>query len=174
MFVCNRAGLRARLLRFMACLLFAVALTACHSSRSARPTPIAPSVEGAFFAITTGDVDRLTAWYSENLGFRVDFANRAADGGPKSALLSREGALLELMQFPAGKSRKAWGLPEEAHLVHGILKLGFKVADIDRVYARAKALGLDEFFPLVKPRDNPLRTFGLKDPDGNIVQFFGK
>jgi hypothetical protein len=47
------------------------------------------------------------------------------------------------------------------------------VKDLDALYSRAQARQLNVFFPPVQPPDVPMRTFGLKDPDGNIVQFFG-
>lgn len=48
------------------------------------------------------------------------------------------------------------------------------VADIDALYKHAKENHLRIFFDLVQARDVPLRTFGLYDPDNNIVQIFGK
>ena len=65
-------------------------------------------------------------------------------------------------------------IPAKPESVHGILKIGFEVADLDGLYSRARERHLDVFFEPTQPAGNPLRTFALKDPDGNIVQFFGK
>lgn len=133
-----------------------------------------PDIQSAFFALSVSNIDILTTWYSENLGFCVDQQGEVANGGPKFAILSRDDALLELLQFPTAKSREASGLTEETHQVHGILKIGFVVTDLDALFSTAQKRELNIFFPIVNPPNVPLRTFGLKDPDSNIVQFFGK
>jgi catechol-2,3-dioxygenase len=130
-------------------------------------------VTGAFAALSVHDLDRVATWYGQHLGFQVQVRSQPANG-PKGAILTRQGARLELLEFSTAKSREAWGLPAEAHQVHGILKLGFEVSDIDALFANAQAKRLEVFFPLVTPPNSPLRTFGLLDPEGNIVQFFGK
>jgi hypothetical protein len=53
------------------------------------------------------------------------------------------------------------------------MKIGFEVDDIDALYRQARDKKL-RIFDLVQAPDLPLRTFGLCDPDGNIVQIFGK
>jgi hypothetical protein len=131
-----------------------------------------PELKKAFFALLTGDVDRLSAWYCVNLGFRISQSNTLPGGG-KGTILSRPGAMLEVLQLPAAKPQTAWGLPGEPGSVHGILKIGFEVNDLDLMYSQACQRQLNVFFAPVQPPGNPLRTFGLKDPDGNIVQFFG-
>ena len=132
-----------------------------------------PMVHGAFFALSTGDFDRLISWYRDNLGFTVD-SSRTTPAGLRGALLSRQGALLEVLQLPAAKSRKDWGIPDKPESIHGILKIGFEVADLDKLFSTVKDRHLNVFFEPTKPENNPLRTFAVKDPDGNIVQFFGK
>lgn len=133
-----------------------------------------PETRASFFALSVSDVDLLANWYCKNLGFRIDQRGEIANGGPKYALLSSDSALLELLQFPTAKSRAASGLSEETHQVHGIFKIGFVVPDIETLFSTAESRRLNIFFSLVKPPNNPLRTFGLKDPDDNIVQFFGQ
>jgi hypothetical protein len=123
-------------------------------------------VKNAFFALSTGDFDRLVGWYRDNLGFSVN--------GERTMPSGVRGALLEVLLLPAAKSRSAWGIPDQPESVHDILKIGFEVADLDRLYANAVKRRLDVFFEPTKPKDNPLRTFAVKDPDGNIVQFFGR
>ena len=145
-------------------------LIACSSSSRPGATP---QVRGAFFAISTGDRERLVAWYCDNLGFKVDSTGTGSTG-VKSALLSRRGAILEILQLPTAKSRAAWGMPDAPESVHGILKIGFEVDDLNSLYEAAVRRRVAIFFAPVRPSDNRLRTFGVKDPDGNIVQFFGK
>lgn len=155
--------------------LLAGSLAACASSGSKRAdaTAAGPALRGSFFALSVADVDRIASWYVDNLGFTVDRRGQAPNAPVKFAMLSRDGAVLEVLQLASAKSRADWGLPAEAREVHGILKLGFIVGDVDALFAHAQARQLDVFFPLVDAKDVPMRTFGLKDPEGNIVQFFG-
>lgn len=148
----------------------AVQQSGAADSRSDRPPP---AVTGAFFALSTGNFDGLVAWYRDNLGFTVDHTV-ALTSGLKGALLSRPGALIEIAQLPSARSRKAVGVPDDIGAVHGIMKIGLQVSDLDALYAIARDRRLDISFAPTQPPGNPLRTFAVKDPDGNTVQFFGK
>ncbi len=158
---------------FTACLILALALAGCASNGN-HPAGSAAEIERAFFALSVSDLDRVAAWYVEYLGFVVELRREGDGAVPAGMILSRDGALLELLEFSDAQSRAEWKLPEEAGLVHGILKIGFEVRDIDPLYALAQRRGLQVFFPLVRPEGSRRRTFGLVDPDGNIVQFFGE
>ena len=133
-----------------------------------------PDLRGTFFALSVADLDHIASWYSENLGFDIDKQGQAPNAPVKFAMLSRDGAVLEVLQLASAKSRADWGLPAEARDVHGILKLGFIVRDVDALFALARERKLEIFFPLVDAKDVPMRTFALKDPEGNIVQLFGR
>ena len=160
---------------FLACLLFSFGVMAASDDTATNaPAPGAMAVKRAFFALSVADVARTAAWYVENLGFRVDKTGRIEKSGIDFALVSRPDTLVEIVGFASAKSRAALGLaPDKPHEVHGIMKIGFEVADIDALYKRAKDKRL-RIFDLVEARDVRLRTFGLYDPDNNIVQIFGK
>jgi predicted enzyme related to lactoylglutathione lyase len=161
---------------FIACLLFSLRPPMFSAEKpEIGAKDVTPSVVGAVFALSVADVERTASWYCENLGFHVNKKGQIADSGMEFALLSRPGALLEIIKFKAAKTRAAWGLAKtEVHEVHGIFKIGFEVTDIDALFNHAKERGLQIFFPIVQARDIPLRTFGLTDPEGNIIQIFGK
>lgn len=164
--------LRANHPELAACLLACCLTASC--TQSPRPRPVSPTITAAFFALSVSNLDTVEAWYVENLGFERELRSSPKGGGPRGEILVREGARLELLEFATSKPRAAWGLPPEAEQVQGILKIGFEVSDIDALFATAQKRHLDVFFPLVTPPGSSLRTFGLRDPDGNIVQFFGK
>jgi catechol 2,3-dioxygenase-like lactoylglutathione lyase family enzyme len=138
------------------------------------PAAGAMAVKRSFFALSVADVARTTAWYVDHLGFRVDKTGRIESSGMEFALISRPDTLIEIVRFATAKSRAAAGLDaDKVHELHGIMKIGFEVADIDALYRQAKDKKL-RIFELVQAPDLPLRTFGLYDPDNNIVQIFGK
>ena len=159
----------------LACLSLSFAATAGPAGAAAGDAAGSKmAVKRAFFALSVADVAKTAAWYVENLGFRVDKTGRIEKSGIDFALVSRPDTLVEIVGFASAKSRAALGLaPDKPHEVHGIMKIGFEVADIDSLYKRAKDKRL-RIFDLVEARDVRLRTFGLYDPDNNIVQIFGK
>lgn len=127
-----------------------------------------PETNGAFYAISVQNIDQSIAWYTKHLGFKLQ-----AKGGNdvrKGALLTRPGAVLELGEFMNAVARD----PDvESHEVYGIFKLGFTTAHLDDTYTFIEEAGVEVFFPIVTASDGN-RTFGVKDMDGNIIQFFGK
>ena len=59
----------------------------------------------------------------------------------------------------------------ESHEVYGIFKLGFTTADLDAAFGYLEERGVEIFFPIVRTSDGN-RTFGIRDMEGNIIQFF--
>lgn len=125
-----------------------------------------PETNGAFYALSVQDLDTSVAWYTDHLGFTLQ--SRGENTTRKGALLSRPGTVLEIAEF-AGAEHRPTGV--ESHEVIGIFKLGFTTEHIDDAFAWLSQDGVEVFFPVVTTPDGK-RTFGVKDPDGNIVQFF--
>ena len=61
----------------------------------------------------------------------------------------------------------------QSHQLIGIFKLGFIVENIDAAFVHMEQSGADVFFPPVTASDGRT-TFGIKDPEGNIIQFFSQ
>ena len=127
--------------------------------------------DAAFFAISVSNIEGSIAWYEEHLGFTV--TSRGSNEQRKGALLSRPGAILEIAEFDDTISLDQLRAGMESHDVFGIFKLGFTASDLDAEFQRLQAVGADIFFPIVETSDGN-RTFGVRDVDGNIVQFFGR
>ena len=129
--------------------------------------PEAP--DGAFHAISVSNMDQSIAWYIEKLGFELGF--RGGNDAREGALLSRNGALLEVARFNGAVALSDLDSARESHEVVGVFKLGFVTSDLDGTYAALQEKGVDVLFGIVDASDGR-RTFGVTDPDGNIVQFF--
>ena len=127
-----------------------------------------PPTTGAFHAISVQNLDAATAWYRNFLNFEV--VSTGENATRRGALLNRSGTLLELAQFTDAKARNA---SVEAHQRFGIFKLGFTTSDLDTTFQTLSDAGADIFFPIVDVSGGN-RTFGIKDPEGNIIQFFGQ
>ena len=62
---------------------------------------------------------------------------------------------------------------KRAYEVHGLFKAGFHVADLDAVYKRVKERAIPVAYDLIPAKDVDLRSFTIRDPEGNLIQFFG-
>jgi hypothetical protein len=161
--------------RVAAMLMIATSIMTLQVKASGDASKDSLLIGRAFFALSVGDVDKMALWYCDNLGFHVDRKDDGSGVAKQFAILSRPGALIEMVHFTSAKSRTGWGLSNvDTHEIHGIFKLGFDISNLDGMFARAQKAGLEIFFPIVQARDVPRRTFGLKDPEGNIIQFFGQ
>jgi len=74
---------------------------------------------------------------------------------------------------PEPETEAAPGSPE-AHQIHGFFKSGFVVQDLDEIYERLKVRKVTLAYDLGQPPGGPYRSFGVRDPEGNLLQFFGR
>jgi catechol-2,3-dioxygenase len=122
---------------------------------------------GAFAALRVSDARAMSKWYADMLGFRlVTF-----DEGRKSALLERHGSVLELIQRSDGE---AGANPAQDTKTPGIIKIGFVVDDFDRLQAWLAARKLPVLGRVIVSDVDRLRTLAISDPEGNMIQFFGR
>lgn len=142
-----------------------IALAFCFISPHAKGAAL-PETNGAFYAISVQDIDKAITWYTKHLGFKL--ASQGGNDVRKGALLTRSGAVLELGEFVGATARD----PNIAsHEVYGIFKLGFTTTRLDETFEFLEQSGVEVFFPIVTTPDGN-RTFGVKDQEGNILQFF--
>lgn len=161
------------MLQRVAATIWGVLCLAGCSVTVVAPDALLPETpeNGAFFALSAADADGLADWYEAQLGFerRASHANAERE----AILLRRPGVLLEIAGFNEARARDSLSPALESYLVHGIFKIGFIVADLDASFANAESAAMDIFFPVVKA-DDDWRSFAIRDPEGNIVQFFGR
>jgi len=160
-------------------LLTLLPLVGCSST-----TRTAPAVEaadafgaapGAFLALSVADMDRVLPFYRDTLGFKVFSEGTAPHRPIRFALLQHGTALIELLQFPDAKPLKE-AAPDTPypHQIHGFFKGGFVVADIDSLYRKMQSMNVERSYELGKSAGGPYRTFGIRDPEGNLLQIFGR
>jgi hypothetical protein len=61
----------------------------------------------------------------------------------------------------------------DADQVHGLFKVGIHVRDVDALHARLRSRGVPIAFVLDRTKDFALRSFAVRDAEGNLLQFFG-
>ncbi len=130
---------------------------------------------GPFVALSVANLERIVAWYCDTLGFSVYSRGTFPNNKMQFALLRHGNALIELLQSPHAKPRgQVAPNTTDSYQIHGFFKSGFIVQDIDASYRHVQALGLSLEYKLVQPPNGPYRSFGLRDPEGNLLQFFGR
>ena len=150
--------------------LLAILLTCLTLNSQAQKNSL-PETDGAFFAISVKDLDESVNWYTKHLGFTV--VSKGGNDQRKGALLTRPGTVLEIGEFSSAIQRNELRTDLESHEIHGIFKIGFTTKDIDAMFEQLKDSDVEIFFQIVDASDGN-RTFGIKDLEGNIIQFFGK
>ncbi len=131
-------------------------------------------------SITTGDIDRLTRFYRDLLGFEIvlqtswDGGNPVADAiyaldntSVKMVMLKTANAYLELFQFdkPVGTP----GDPNRPICDQGHTHICLNVSDIHAEHARLSAAGMRFHCPPQRSPGIGHATYG-RDPDGNILE----
>jgi catechol 2,3-dioxygenase-like lactoylglutathione lyase family enzyme len=135
-------------------------------------------------ALSTPDLDRLAAFYREQLGFELAFdfswdegnaAFRRTHAAPETrgrvVLLERGASRLELFQYEKPAPRPA-GAPR-AQADHGLCHLAFEVKEIEAEYARLRRAGVT-FLSEPVAQSYVKMCYG-RDPDGNLfelIEFF--
>lgn len=115
----------------------------------------------------------MAEWYRTNLGFRTLSERDIAEQKVVAILLERDQSIIELIQrddsspAPVGASGK-----RSAVQVQGIFKVGLAVTDLQGLHDQLEAAGVAFDYHIVQPDGLGRRTFAVRDPEGNIVQFF--
>jgi catechol 2,3-dioxygenase-like lactoylglutathione lyase family enzyme len=113
--------------------------------------------------LVTENVPALTEFYTKVLGVE-------AEGDDVHAEFKTEGAGISIfsvegMESMAPRSMRGAG--------YGSIPIMFRVDDVDAEYERLRTLGV-EFVMLPTSHPWGSRSFWFRDPDGNIVDFYGR
>jgi catechol 2,3-dioxygenase-like lactoylglutathione lyase family enzyme len=158
------------------CAVLGIAATTLSfaAPRSEKIPEVMKNVSGSLVALSTPDVVAAARWYEETLGFHPVKSGQMGKG-LRFALLRSDDNILELIQNPEARplSKAVPGIKDPFE-IHGIFKLGFTVRNFEGVFADLKRKGVKIDFEITPLNDLGLRAFGIRDLDGNLIQFFGK
>lgn len=157
-----------------------LSLTSCQVKSSG----VAPATERipeaiqtkAFYALSVKDIGVMETWYTDmfDMSVRVT-AKRPPPDGPV-VILENDEFIIEMMERtdssdPLGYSEGY----KEAYRIIGIYKIGFTTVDIETLADSLKSKGADFNHDIVSTGEPlSLRTFAIRDAEGNTVQIFGK
>src|SRR5919199_2913193 len=132
----------------------AMAQTKTKPSPTSSPDTIIAQSTGAFFALSVADINIVSRWYQEKLGFKVLSQGEAPNKIAKFAILEGDGNLIELIQHREAKPLSVVA-PEikSAYQVHGIFKIGMVVKNLDGVYQELKKRGVSIAYDLMPAKD---------------------
>ena len=130
-------------------------------------------------AISTANIERLTTFYKEQLGFEevfklnwevgdetLDNITGLKDSSARIAMLKCGNACVEFFEYQTPEPK-----PSEADRPvcdHGITHVCLQVTDIDKEYERLKSAGMT-FHCAPQAVGDLMATYG-RDPDGNVVE----
>jgi catechol 2,3-dioxygenase-like lactoylglutathione lyase family enzyme len=137
--------------------------------------------------VMVSDLDQSLPFYQDLLGFKNTLADTTQPGewfdaetlddilGTKNAatrvvlVTDDSGAMLELQQAANPRTTKA---PDEylRYGAAGITELGLKVSDIDDLFDRVKAAGVETQTDYIWSPLPGTRSFLFYDPDGALIQ----
>lgn len=130
-------------------------------------------------AISTPNIERLSAFYLEQLGFEeifrlnwevgdevLDNITGLKDSSARIIMLRCGNACVELFEYASPPPRN--GDPARPVCDHGITHLCLEVEDIEAEYDRLTAAGMQFHCPPQLLGD--LRATYGRDPDGNVVE----
>ena len=134
-------------------------------------------------AISTPDLDRLAAFYTDVMGFEVVMSTKWRDreivdrmigltgSAARQVMLKAGNAYLELFEYESPEPRPADPVRDPSW--HGYTHFCVDVVDIDAEYERLSASGMTFHAPpptVDEMGHARLRAIYARDPDGNIVE----
>ena len=154
-------------------LLGIAALGSLHGQAvSAQSSPRSPAQavvvdESTFIAIRVRDVARMAEWYAGTFGLEPKKSLDGDSGSFSIRILGNEVLTVELIE-----QRGTEDVPDRQI---GLFKVGLYVEDAKRALAQFRALAaIPPHEDVTVFVDEPLdvRTFVIRDPEGNRLQFF--
>lgn len=140
-----------------------------------RKDSSAQKIEPYFGAIIVENIDSSVAWYRNVLDLKIIKQQENSEAGYKIVNLGNDKMLLELLELRSSISVKTIIETNPGKKwINGIMKIGFKVDNIDSMYNDFKKMKLMFRGDIVTDPLTGKKMFILLDPDENYIQFFEK
>jgi catechol 2,3-dioxygenase-like lactoylglutathione lyase family enzyme len=144
----------------------ATPLTAQVTDAAPGPLKLSPFMVG----LSVGNLDLVTRWYVEKLGFKVTLEVPLGNAGGRLRWIEADAQRIELMYLPDAKSGPVRALPPAHAGVHGFTHLTMEVPDLDAAIASLAARGVTPAIGPVPVAPLGVKVLFLRDPEGNMVE----
>jgi len=111
----------------------------------------------------------MSQWYADKFGMHVTL-DAPRTNGAKATVLEGDGLIVELIQHDSAKPRPT----ADAVLLHGLMKAGIIVEDFDKTVASLRAAKVAFAFGPFPARTGQSANAIIRDPEGNLIQIFGR
>ena len=163
-----------RLLPLLCCAMFATRAVAQAPTTPASRAVVGVAGRGAFWALSVADVKSMSQWYADKFGLHVTLDPPKANGA-KVVVLEGDGLTVELIQHDNAKPRRTLApTATDPVLLHGIAKAGVVIDDFDKTVASLRAASVPFAFGPFPARSGQRANAIIRDPEGNLIQIFGK
>jgi catechol 2,3-dioxygenase-like lactoylglutathione lyase family enzyme len=126
-----------------------------------------------FTALTVKNIDSSIHWYSSALELRLRNRVDNAERGFKQAILVNDGIMIELVELAKGIAPDSvLARYSRGSNFQGFTKFGLAVPDIEKLFKQLSSAGIKLHGKMVTDPIDQKKTFLVKDPDGNLIQFF--
>jgi catechol 2,3-dioxygenase-like lactoylglutathione lyase family enzyme len=135
---------------------------------------VAPEFQPYFSAVIVNNLEESVKWYQSVLNLKVKTNMNHPNHSYHIIILESSDYMLELLELRGSlaKDEVMKGKPKGTE-VQGHFKIGFKIASVNDWVRHLKSLRID--VPQVwTDSTTGMKNFLVKDPDGNLVQFFEK
>ena len=158
----------------MKCVLGILLFAASAFAQQSGPPPAFNEPSGSYFALSVKDLATTAAWYRQKLGFHEVKQSASSDGRSRAIILDRDGIIVELIHHKLAASGTTLKKGYKPYLIYGVFKVGFIVDDVDHTLDRLKANGVPVYNGPFNDDALHMRSFLIRDNEGNIIQFFSK
>lgn len=153
-----------------AVLALALSTLAAPALAQTAPPPIKPFMVG----ISVADMDKMTAWYVDNLGFTVTKEVPMGQGGGKVRFIEAGEQRIELIWAPGSGPRPKAAMPPAHTALHGVVQIAMEVPDLDAAKAFLASKGVKPGLDITPIPPLGIRIMFLSDPEGNLVELVQK
>lgn len=117
--------------------------------------------------IQVNDIKAQSGWYESVFNFL-----KKPGKDENKTILKKDDFILELVRQKKVVARRNLQLPDQMMFLSGFNKFGFVINHLDKLFGRIKQRNIETAGDIFLDKNLEFRTFIVKDPEGNMVQFF--
>lgn len=130
-------------------------------------------VQPYFTAIMVSNVEKSVQWYSDTFGLTIRNRYDSEEGGYKQVIMHSPDMLIELVELKSKvTAEEALKDKPKGTTIIGFSKFGFTAPQFDELHKILTDKNVTFAGRTVRDGVSGKRTFLIRDPDNNLLQFF--